>query len=110
MTKWLSIHIGGQVWGVYLVSPRSKHLQNTELAGLCDTEKCRIFISKDLDSQAREDTLLHELFHALLYVTGAGKVFGGDEEKEEGFVLALTPVAHRLLKDLGFRFPAGVAA
>ena len=108
MTKWKSFFIGGQKWAVYIVSAKSKFLQKTELAGLCDVEKCKIYISRDLDAQAREDTLLHEILHALLYVTGCGKVFEGtpDSEKaEEDFVLSMTPVLHRLLKDLGFKFP-----
>lgn len=103
--KWKTFFIGGQKWTVWLVSPKSKHLAKTELAGLCDVETCKIYISRALDEQAREDTLLHELLHALLYVTGAGKIFEDDSDAEENFVLAMTPVMHRLLKDLGFRFP-----
>lgn len=107
MKRWLSFFIGGQKWTVYLVSPKSKHLQDDEtwLAGLCSCEKCRIYISNALDEQAREDTLLHEILHALLYITGAGKAFKIGDDVEENFVLSMTPVMHRLLKDLGFRFP-----
>lgn len=107
--KWLVFFIGGQKWNVFLVSPTSKHLKNDEhcnfLGGKCDYQKCRIYISKALDEALREDTLLHELLHALLFVTGAEKVYDCDGEKDETLVSALTPTLHRLLKDLGFRFP-----
>lgn len=108
--KWLDVHIGGQRWGVYLVGPKSKYLLNEERgfdSGKCHYDKCRIAISKALDEQAREDTLWHELLHALLYVTGAEKVYDCDADKDEELVAKLTPAMHRLLKDLGFRFPRG---
>lgn len=107
--KWLSLHIGGQKWSVFLVSPKSKWLWDEDEEvynlGKCHYDQCRICISKALDAGAREDTLLHELLHALLFITGAEKVYGGDREKDEKLVTALTPTMHRLLKDLGFRFP-----
>lgn len=111
--KWLTNFIGGQKWSVFLVSPNSKHLVNEKgekLNGKCDYEKCRIYIRKDLDPEAREDALWHELLHALLFVTGAEKAYNGDPEKDEELVEKLTPTMHRLLKDLGFRFPRYVVS
>lgn len=107
--KWLATFVGGQRWSVYLVSPNSKHLlvDGEYKAGTCDYVRCRINIANDLDEQAREDTLLHEFIHALLYVTGAQKAYGNSYEAEELLVSAITPSMHRLLKDLGFRFPRG---
>lgn len=108
--KWLSIGIGGQKWGVYLVSPKSKHLnvEGEVRIGSCVYSSCRIFISRDLGESAREDALLHELLHAILYVSGAEKEYGRSAEVEEGIVGAITPVLHRVLSDLGFRFPRGI--
>lgn len=106
--KWLPLHIGGQRWWVCLVAAKSKLLRNDAgecLVGKCDYQRCRIYLSKALDEEARQDALLHELLHALLYVTGAEKVYGGDAKKDEVLVATLTPALHRLLKDLGFRFP-----
>lgn len=107
--KWLSLHIGGQKWSVFLVSPKSKHLWDPDSgkhnAGFCQYDKCSIYIARDLGEEAREDVLLHELLHALLYVTGGEKVYDCDHEKDEQLVSALTPTLHRVLKDLGFRFP-----
>jgi hypothetical protein len=108
--KWLAVHVGGQRWGVHLVSPRSKHLVNdegTRLVGKCDYDRCRIYISSALDAPAREDTLLHELLHAALYVSGAEEAYGKEHAAEERLVTSITPVLHRLLRDLGFRFPKG---
>lgn len=110
--KWLSLHVGGQKWSVFVVSPRSKYLANDDGGfdvGKCHYNLCRITLSKDLDQGAREDTLLHELLHALLFVTGAERAYGGDPKKDEMLVSALTPTLHRLLKDLGFRFPNAVS-
>lgn len=109
--KWLALHVGGQKWSVYLVSPKSRRLlrdDGTYALAHCFYDECRIYISRTLDEGAREDTLLHELLHALLFVSGADKAYGGDAEKDEDLVGALTPMLHRLLKDLGFRFPAGL--
>lgn len=105
--KWLALYLGGQKWTVYLVSGNSKHLRDNEghLAGYCDYEKCRIYVSKDLEEGMREDTLLHELLHAVLHVSGAEQVYDCDAAKDERLVSTLTPMLHRLLKDLGFRFP-----
>ena len=114
--KWLDLHVGGQRWGVYLVSPKSKRLlehttpvlADERSVGRCDFSKCRIYIANDINEQAREDTLLHELLHALLHVSDVGAC--KSIRAEERLVKSLTPHLHRLLKDLGFRFPKGTAA
>ena len=112
--RWLTCHIGGQRWRVELVSASNPNLlhDGERCHGVCLFDKCRIYISRDLDEQAREDTLLHELLHAALLVSGARNALREAvaevdryEAVEEGTVRALTPVLHRLLKDLGFRFP-----
>lgn len=117
--KWLALHVGGQKWGVYLVSPGSALLRDHTTVtgpderpvGRCDFPRCRIYIAKDIDEQAREDTLLHELMHALVHVCGAGSAGCFKSTKaEERYVIAVTPLLHRLLKDLGFRFPKGLAS
>lgn len=111
--RWLTLHLGGQKWSVFLVGPRSKFLSSDEgrrLMGRCDFDTCRIYVSKSLEEGAREDTLLHELLHALLFVSGAEKAYNGSELADEHIVSCLTPVLHRLLRDLGFRFPRGLNA
>jgi hypothetical protein len=105
--KWLSVFIGGQQWSVWLCSPKSKYLEEDgcNKVGRCNYERCRIYLSRALDPQALEDALLHEALHALLHVTGAEDAYEGDPKKDEDLVKTLTPALHRLLKDLGFKFP-----
>ncbi len=108
--KWLALHLGGQKWGVYVVGAGSKYLKSDDgelYNGLCDYDTCRIYISRALPEPAREDTLWHELMHALLHVTGAEAAYNGSADVDERIVTALTPAMHRLLRDLGFRFPRG---
>lgn len=104
MKKYKTFYIGGQKWTAYLVSPKSKHLvvDGEQKVGTCFHSKCRIYIANDQSPEAREEVFLHEVFHAIFYVSGAGKVFA-DDKAEEDFILGIMPVAHRLLKDLGFR-------
>lgn len=103
--RWLSLHIGGQMWGVYLVNPGHWRLQDEEehVFGINYPGECRIYLARGQSEQAFEDTLLHELLHASLAVSGASHDIG-DARKEERIVRSLTPVLHRLLKDLGFKF------
>lgn len=103
---WLKLQIGGQKWSVYLVPRKSKHLffDGAYNEGICEYGKSRIFVSNALPVAAREDTLLHELTHALFYVAGARAIIDSDDA-EERIVRAMTPILHRLLSDLGFVFP-----
>ncbi len=78
-------------------------------------EDCLILIADDLSPEVREETFLHELEHAINAVSGAkhemGLRFRSDKariEHEERIVRARTPLLHRVLKDLGFRFPKGL--
>ena len=112
--RWLTLHIGGQRWAVELVSPKSKYLlvDGEPCDGVAHYDLCRICLRRDLPPQALEETLLHELLHATNRVTGASHVLDEAVPKrayavEEHWVRTLTPVLHRLLKDLGFRFPKG---
>jgi hypothetical protein len=108
--KWLDVRIGGQRWSVYLVSERSKRLRHEDgdvCKGQAFFDECRIYISNEVAAEARDELLLHELFHALFRVTGAAHTIN-DEEKEESVVRDVTPTMHRLLVDLGFRFPRGL--
>jgi hypothetical protein len=106
MRRWLTVTIGGQEWGVYLASRRSKYLRGRErYVGRAVYEQCRIYILSTAPDGVREDTLLHELLHVMLHVSGADKAYGGDVEADEAIVTAVAPYLHRLVKDLGFTFP-----
>lgn len=56
-----------------------------ELAGMFDSEKMTIFVSKSGRHNHR-DTLLHEIIHAILFFSGHNELLG---EKEEAIVRAL---------------------
>ena len=113
--KWLDLYVGGQRWGVYVVKGGSRLLgadDDETVHGLTHFDKCRIYLSKSQDEQAFEDTFLHELLHAAIYVSGASNVLASQcktadkaADVEEQIVRSLTPILHRVLKDLGFRFP-----
>lgn len=93
---------------MHLVPSGSKYLKDEEqrLHGWCDHETCNIYIDKTLSEPAREDTLLHELLHACIRVTSQHVALeAAGESLEEDLVKAVTPTLHRLLCDLGFRFP-----
>ena len=120
MKTWLRVHIGGQVWKVVLVGAKSKLLidyKDEHVSGRTWVNRCLIAIDKDLDPQAREDTLLHELLHAAFFVVGAYTKLqeavvaepnlheDAAQDLENNIVHPLTPVLHRLLKDLHFVFP-----
>ncbi len=119
---WLRLHIGGQLWTVRLVGPRSKFLidyKEERVAGRTWVNKCLIAIDRELDPQAREDTLLHEILHAAIFVCGAynrlQKAVAAEpnphedaaQDLEDDIVHPLAPVLHRVLKDLHFVFPKG---
>lgn len=107
MKKWFDHKIGGQTWNIYLVSPNSKHLKlsGNHLYGMCHYDACRIYISNGLATGLREDTVLHELTHAWLRVSGADEAYGANYELDELLVTRLTPILHRSLSDLGFTLP-----
>jgi hypothetical protein len=113
--KWFTVQIGGQNWRVDLVKGNHKALQHEgqRCHGICRFDEGKLYIAKEQPAPAREDTLLHELLHAVLYVSRGHHVLrdlcGDDEEQayaaEEKLVEGLVLVLHPLLKDLGFKFP-----
>lgn len=112
--KWKTLHIGGQEWSIFKVGKRSKFLRrgSGRVEGQCFYDKCRIYVCKDNDPQSIEDTLLHEIFHAVMFVSGGSTALEAacvDEDAatkaEEALVAGMTPIFHRVLKDLGFVFP-----
>lgn len=107
MKIWFKTQIGGQAWTIYLVSPNSKHLvvDGDLLDGKCVYPYCKIYIRNDMAEGATHDTLVHELLHAWVWVSGAGEVYENDYEKDERLVSRLTPYLHRGILDLGGKLP-----
>jgi hypothetical protein len=113
--KWFTVHVGGQKWRVDLVRGKHPVFDGDERTyGITQPEKGRIYIAKEQGEQALEDTVLHELLHAVFTVSNAGNIIANavetktadpDRDIEEDVVHAMVPTLHRLLKDLGFKFP-----
>lgn len=108
MTLWLRVRIGGQRWKIFLVSPRSKFLideNGDRLDGLCEYDTCRIFINRDLSEDVFHDTLLHELMHAILHVSGATKFYKDSHKKDECVCGSVAPYLHSVLNEMGVKLP-----
>ncbi len=109
------MHVGGQRWRVDLIKGNSRHFEaehDERVFGITHADKCRIYIAREQDEQVREDTLLHELLHAVFGVSGASNLLAGVCEGrdvacklEEDLVTSITPLLHGALKEIGFRFP-----
>lgn len=112
--RWLSLKFGGQKWTVDLVKSNHKALRDGDKSchGVTLYDACKIYIAKEQSETVLEDTLLHELLHAALYVSrGHQKIHDlcADDQKaedvEEAIVEGLVLVLHPLLKEMGFKFP-----
>jgi Zn-dependent peptidase ImmA (M78 family) len=109
--KWLALRVGGQRIPVYVVPPKHPKLESCK--GIYHPDDGAIFLSNALAPDVRQDTLFHELDHAVNEVAGVNNLIAElvpEKERdalEERIVRARTPVWHALLKDLGFRFPKG---
>lgn len=102
------------------IVPRSdERMQNddgTTCEGCAIFEDCLVLLADDLGPEAREEVFVHEVFeHVINRVSGARHEMGlrlrsekARDEHEERIVRARTPLIHRVLKDLGFRFPKGL--
>lgn len=112
--KWLSLRVGGQKIAVHVV--RRAHPKLAGCDGTYHPEMCAVYLASDLEAGAREDALFHELDHVVNDISGATNALAaalsarpraGLDALEEQLVRCRTPVWHRLLIDLGFRFPKG---
>jgi hypothetical protein len=107
---WLRLRVGGRRVHVHLV--RSAHPKLEGNDGMYLPDQSAIYLSSALAPDVREDTLFHELDHAVNDISGASNVLEVVPERkrdavEEQIVRCRTPVWHALLKDMGFRFPKG---
>lgn len=62
--------------------------------GSCDGPRRLIQVSEEQDQEAADSTLLHEIIHAALFVSGHAETLGN--EREEGLVLVLEHALHAL--------------
>lgn len=73
---------------------RVRLVPDVEDLGSCTGHKRVITISEEQTQEQAESTLLHEIIHAALYVTGQSETLG--EEREEGLVLAIEHALHAI--------------
>lgn len=65
--NWVKIRVLGQDYLVRPLEPRMS--EAADAIGYCDHTNLEIFIRTDLPQQKVAETMLHELFHCLLYAT-----------------------------------------
>lgn len=70
---------------------------NANYAGLCDYKDARIEILKEMNSERKEETFVHELFHAVLNEAGF-------DDHDEELVSRASRVLYQMLKDNHFSF------
>lgn len=103
--------IGGQKIEVHVV--RGTHSKLEGCNGIYLPIENRIYLARELERTALEDTLFHEFDHVVNDVGGVNQILASVVPKrklddvEESIVRCRTPIWHRLLKDLGFQFPKG---
>ena len=68
---------------------------SADFAGQCNVSKATIFLNEGMDAMETKDTLIHELFHAILHQQGREN--GG--EVEELYVRALATGFTAVLED-----------
>lgn len=92
-----TVKIGGFVWSV---EENEKVAAEGNVYGSTHHTKQRIFLEPNETPQKKEQTLLHEILHAIWHQTGLGKRFIGDQSKiEEEIVHALSMSLYQVLKD-----------
>lgn len=86
------VKIGSTEWQVIY----SDYLSDDQCHGKCYQEKHEIHIADSLTEEAKEETFIHELLHALCYFSGIQ-----DEEKldEEAICNRLGYILHSVLKE-----------
>jgi hypothetical protein len=102
---WRRWRLGGQKWRAKLVSPQSKHLLLDDIRreGVCDFKSCTVYLARDLEDSALVEAFLHEVVHAILYVSQADEAYGKNPKIEERIVGPFTPMLHQFLTDLGLK-------
>ena len=80
------VNILGQIFRVKIV-PNLKDTDGIELSGLMEGEQKTIKLSSSLNESSIEYVLLHEVVHAVFYVSGASNLL--DDKVEESLTVAL---------------------
>lgn len=110
-TKWLTIPIVGIEWTVYLSDEDDPDLRDSNehksLEGRCLFWKNVILVNRRLPPSRLPDVLLHEVLHAVVFLSGARETCGlGDSTDEEKVVVTLAgPLTAALAACGALKFP-----
>lgn len=73
--------------------------KNIDVLGETDDNNTTIRIKRAQSDACKRDTLLHEVLHAVMWLSGGKHVFGLDHEDEEKLIRVLTPWILAFLRD-----------
>jgi hypothetical protein len=110
-TKWLTIPIVGIEWTVYLTDEDDADLRDSNehksLEGRCLFWKNIILVNRRLPVSRLPDVLLHEVLHAVVFLSGARETCGlGESDDEEKIVVTLAgPLTAALAACGALKFP-----
>jgi hypothetical protein len=100
------VHIAHATWGVLCnakaTAASRKESKEKWLAGFCDSNKLAITIAHDLPVQVQQDTLLHEVMHAVYFTVGNPlhtKFKAHGDAVEELGVASLAPLLLGVIRD-----------
>ena len=81
----------------YVVKQR-KHME-PGLMGETFNEDARIDLKRNQADCQRRETLMHEILHAVIFMSGYAKVTALDQEAEERLVVMLSPWLTQFIRD-----------
>jgi hypothetical protein len=85
--------------GTYDYDVRVTRNLSSSLLGETETENEVILLRKGQSAANMQETLLHELLHAILFASGISKAMDFDHDKEETLVVLLSPWLNALIQD-----------
>lgn len=109
MKAFATFRLGGQEWTAYHVSKAELRAMDPtkNLEGLCDYEKCHLYVRRFKSVDRMRDVFLHELAHAFLDSTGVGHWLEGRMkdpdawvDTEEDLIRLLVPHLAQLIDDM----------
>lgn len=106
---WCTLNILGTTWTVIL-SDEATTEAIKECEGYCDLKPAIIYIDRELPDARKLDVLTHEILHAVIFMSGADKMFehlfGSSklpwEEREEILISTFGVNLHDTLMRNGF--------
>lgn len=101
-TLWFRLRIGPATWNVYLAAREllTALMPGHDYEGCTLLEESAIYINRELPRDRWPDVFVHELLHAVVFVSGATETAPLSDSREEKVVAALAPLLTHALLDL----------